>query len=163
LITSTASIRAGFSLLAMDRQREAETELQHGPGIHSSVWETIYASPEQNLIHLPSRFDSQDGVTVMRCKISAAAIAVALLAASTLPASAFDHCHGSISADGKVKIGRDAAMSSARWAWRKATWKKHGPRYTDWWYSADRSIDCWWDGPGVKWWCTARARPCTKI
>lgn len=99
----------------------------------------------------------------MRSAMLAAATAAALLAASALPAAAFDRCYGTIAADGKVQIGKHAAMGAAKWAWRKAVWKAHGPRFTDWWYSADRSIDCWWDASGVKWWCTARARPCAKI
>lgn len=98
----------------------------------------------------------------MRCTALAVA-AAALVSASAVPAFAWDQCHSTIAADGRVKNDKYAAMSSAKWAWQRAAYKKHGPGYSAWWYSGDRSIDCWWDSKGEKFWCTARARPCGKI
>lgn len=98
----------------------------------------------------------------MRTAMLAAAAAAAILCTAAAPALADDKCHGAMSADGKVMPSQKSAMGSAIWAWKKAVYKRHGAPFDRWHYSADRRIDCWWDGPGRKFWCTANARPCAS-
>ena len=98
----------------------------------------------------------------MRTAMLAAAAAAAIFSMTVQPVLANDKCHGSLAADGRVMPSQRLAMGAAIWAWKKAVHKRYGVPFTRWHYSADRRIDCWWDGPGRKFWCTANARPCAK-
>jgi hypothetical protein len=78
-------------------------------------------------------------------------------------ANAFgDTCYRDVRAGGSVQSSMNAARNAAIGAWESAAAKRHGSRFSNWYYSGDRTIDCNWDTSGRKIRCTATALPCGR-
>lgn len=90
--------------------------------------------------------------------------AVALVAAISFvgPAAATgETCKKpAVTAKGHEEHSEREARRSAIHAWEHAAEHKHGFAFSDWWYSADRSIPCTWDADGSHYTCTATALAC---
>jgi hypothetical protein len=102
----------------------------------------------------------------MRYALRAATLlaAAALLPATTSsPATAFgDQCYRDIKATGSPGRSMTAARSNAIGAWEAAASNRHGRRFANWYYSADRTFDCTWDNSGTRIRCVAIAGPCGR-
>ena len=98
-------------------------------------------------------------------RILAAAGCVALVSAlGAGEASAFgDRCYRDTSAKGTVQGSMSSARNAAIAAWESKAAKQHGRRFANWYYSADRTIDCKWNNSGSRIWCTAIAVPCGRV
>jgi hypothetical protein len=78
-------------------------------------------------------------------------------------AAAFgDRCFDPITVRGQVAGSMRAAWASAESAWESAAARRHGSRYANWSYSADRTFDCSWNIDGNRIRCTAEATPCGR-
>jgi hypothetical protein len=90
-------------------------------------------------------------------------VAAGFAGGSPQPAQAFgDTCYRDVSARGAVKGSMSAARQSAIGAWEIAASRKHGARFGNWYYSADRSFDCSWNNAGNRITCVALAGPCGR-
>lgn len=96
--------------------------------------------------------------------IGCLALAFLIVPASTAtPAAAFgDTCYRDVRAKGSVQGSMRNARDAASSAWEQAVRKRHGGRFANWWYSADRTFDCSWDVSGRRIQCTAIAGPCGR-
>lgn len=59
---------------------------------------------------------------------------------------------------GDIYAARAAAIS----AWQKAATKRDGAAFGDWYYSADRAVNCTWPEPAAFVQCVATATPCGR-
>jgi len=88
-----------------------------------------------------------------------AGAAVLLSAVAIAPTPASAACRGSVQglAEGTFKYPTEL-LSRARW--RTEVRDKYGAGYAFWSKAQDKSTRCQKEGPGDKWRCVARARPC---
>lgn len=86
----------------------------------------------------------------------------ALSLQSAAPASAFgDKCYyPGIQVRGETRGSMQSAHRSAISAWQATAERQHGRRAANWYYSADRTIDCSWNRSGSEISCVATAAPC---
>jgi hypothetical protein len=86
-----------------------------------------------------------------------------LPAGTAAPAQAFgDTCHRDVTARGSVQGSMSSARGAAIDAWERAVSRKHGSRFANWYYSADRTFDCSWNTGGNRITCVATAGPCGR-
>ena len=84
-------------------------------------------------------------------------------AATSTQAAAFgDTCYRDIKATGTVHSSVARAREAAIAAWESTVSRRHGSRFANWYYSADRSFECSWDNPGTRIRCIAIATPCGR-
>ena len=86
--------------------------------------------------------------------------AAALVGAMTItPASASAGCRGYVqaSAEGAFKLPTEL-ISRARW--RSEVRDRYSTSYAFWSKAEEKTTRCHKEGPGDKWTCVARARPC---
>jgi hypothetical protein len=84
-------------------------------------------------------------------------------AATSTPVQAFgDTCYRDVRARGGVQSTMSAARGSAIAAWEQEASKRHGARFANWYYSADRTFDCSWGKSGRDIRCVAIAGPCGR-
>jgi hypothetical protein len=91
------------------------------------------------------------------------AVGLALPVGMASEAQAFgDTCYRDVTARGGVQSRMSAARNAAIAAWETAVSRKHGSRFANWYYSADRTFDCSWNDAGNRIKCTAVAGPCGR-
>lgn len=91
------------------------------------------------------------------------ASAIALPAATATPAAAFgDTCHRDLRVKGTVQPTMSSARGAAIAAWESTVAQRHGSRFANWYYSADRTFECTWDATGTRIRCLAIATPCGR-
>jgi hypothetical protein len=73
-----------------------------------------------------------------------------------------DVCLKPIKIQGREHASQKRAMESAMAYWEWAVKRNYGPEFANWFYSADRSMECKWDASGAVHWCTTTATPCAK-
>lgn len=99
----------------------------------------------------------------MRSLLICLSAAVLVIVSPTPEAHAFgDTCFRDMTARGSVQGSMSSARSAAMSAWEAAAARKHGARYANWYYSADRTFDCSWNTTGNRIRCTAQAIPCGR-
>jgi hypothetical protein len=96
--------------------------------------------------------------------LSVLCLAGALMTGGAGEAQAFfgDRCFRDLQVNGRVQGTMADARGAAIAAWEKQAAKRHGARFANWYYSADRSIDCFWNEAGNKIRCRAIATPCGR-
>jgi hypothetical protein len=98
----------------------------------------------------------------MSSRILKASFAFAALVAAmpmlAAPAAAKTCKPYSVSATGEKKLTNLAARVSARWHWHRKVLNSEGFVWSTYLMAANKSYQC--SRAGVKWKCTARARPC---
>lgn len=93
-------------------------------------------------------------------------LAVAILFAAALPASAKECSKDLVTAEGEPFISRSlGAYPSSLFAWRKAAEDKAGAGFQSWTFAEDKNINCEQVTVSGKkrWICTRSARPCKGV
>ena len=92
-----------------------------------------------------------------------ALLLLALTASAPEDAVAFgDRCYRDVIGRGSVQASMSSARGAAIAAWEQRARGQYGPRFADWYYSGDRTIDCNWNNKGNRIQCTAVAVPCGR-
>ena len=85
---------------------------------------------------------------------------VGFVGLSMAPAHATRCIYPERSVTGPIRSTFGAAQNAAIGAWQASANKKHGRRFSNWYYSGDRSLTCQWNDRGNRIKCRASAVPC---
>jgi hypothetical protein len=89
-----------------------------------------------------------------------AAVSVSLMGLAPQQAHATRCVYPERAVKGPVRPNFAAAQNSAIGAWQQVANRQLGRRYSNWYYSGDRSVTCKWNERGNKVQCSASAVPC---
>lgn len=99
----------------------------------------------------------------MRRTFVSLVVAAAALALYSSDARAFgDTCKAPLQAGSGRQADIRAARAAAISAWQRGAMKRNGAPYADWYYSADRAVNCTWPEPATYVHCVAVASPCAR-
>jgi hypothetical protein len=93
-------------------------------------------------------------------KATSAAAVITVFGLTISPAYATRCLYPERAVAGPIRGTISKAQSAAISAWQAAVSRRHGPRFANWYYSGDRTIQCKWNDRGNKIRCQASAVPC---